>query len=189
MILTDRFGHLVSDTDLDELHDFAKALGLKHEWFQYPRRIHHYDLTTQRARSRAVEAGATLVNAKDLVRRAAKCWVPTPPDKADRDALFGDLEHVHEICDGGFVGWFVRGHRDKWVFMDTVDYEDAPDYPDGMIPLSEVVHTYWRCVPTRACYDIREWETMWVTAPGPAPGAFPVTTYLPDIISLVASSG
>ncbi len=48
--------HLVADT-LPELHAFARKLGLRPEWF-HDERHPHYDLTTPRARQRAVRLGA-----------------------------------------------------------------------------------------------------------------------------------
>lgn len=35
--------HLISDCDLGELHQFAKRVGLKREWFQ-DKRVPHYDV-------------------------------------------------------------------------------------------------------------------------------------------------
>ena len=58
MVYTDGV-HLIADT-IDELHEFARMMGLKKEWFQarpcasFP----HYDLTTRRALARAVGYGA-----------------------------------------------------------------------------------------------------------------------------------
>ena len=77
MILTDKIGHLVSDESLEELHTFARRLGLRREWFQgekngHPRRTPHYDLTTARMRLRAVAAGAIVVSSKKLVRRSVR---------------------------------------------------------------------------------------------------------------------
>lgn len=48
--------HLVADT-LDELHDFARALGLKRSWFQHSASYPHYDITTS-AREKALQLGA-----------------------------------------------------------------------------------------------------------------------------------
>lgn len=58
-----RWCHLVSDTSLDELHDFAAALGVP------PRAFHddHYDLPDE-VRDRAVAAGALEVSSRDVVR-------------------------------------------------------------------------------------------------------------------------
>lgn len=48
--------HLVADS-LDELHGFAKRLGLKRGWFQEQTRYPHYDVTVQ-VRERALRLGA-----------------------------------------------------------------------------------------------------------------------------------
>jgi len=67
MIYTDGV-HLITTGSIAELHSFAKKLGLKREWFQN-HRIPHYDLTTVRARDRAVVLGARRVkNTRELVR-------------------------------------------------------------------------------------------------------------------------
>jgi hypothetical protein len=53
-------GHLFA-TDLEELHAFAKSIGLRREWYQgedFP----HYDLTA-RKRKLAFQSGATSVAA------------------------------------------------------------------------------------------------------------------------------
>ena len=66
-ILTDGV-HLISDTSLEELHTFAIGkLGFKPHWFQdHP--IHpHYDLTTTRAKDKAIRMGAILVSPAKLV--------------------------------------------------------------------------------------------------------------------------
>lgn len=68
MILTDKSGHLVSDESLNELHAFAKSIGLRREWFQ-DKRIPHYDLTTARMRTKAVNSGAVLVSSKEIVEK------------------------------------------------------------------------------------------------------------------------
>lgn len=59
-----RFAHLVSDESHDELHAFAARLGLP------PRAFHrdHYDLPDAWWQ-RAVDAGATPVDQRELVRR------------------------------------------------------------------------------------------------------------------------
>jgi hypothetical protein len=56
--------HLIADTD-EELHSFAKQIGMKHVWFQDapPASFPHYDLTARR-RTVAVRLGAT-----ELARR------------------------------------------------------------------------------------------------------------------------
>ena len=68
MILTDGV-HLVADT-MWELHDFAKRIHLRREWFQ-PGRHPHYDLTTLRAARRAVVAGAVYTTTRHCARVSA----------------------------------------------------------------------------------------------------------------------
>jgi hypothetical protein len=48
--------HLVADT-LEELHEFAKLLGLKRSWYQYSASYPHYDITVS-VRMKALELGA-----------------------------------------------------------------------------------------------------------------------------------
>lgn len=55
--------HLVSDTSLDELHDFAASLGMTRRAFHGD----HYDLPDE-YRARAVAAGAQEVTSRDVVR-------------------------------------------------------------------------------------------------------------------------
>ena len=59
-----RWAHLVSDTNVAELHAFAAQVGLP------PRAFHldHYDLPAEWW-ERAVDLGAELVDPRDLVRR------------------------------------------------------------------------------------------------------------------------
>lgn len=69
MILTDGV-HLVStEPCCEELHAFAKGIGLKRRYFQ-DHRMPHYDLTTWRMGTRAFVAGAALLTTRELVRRA-----------------------------------------------------------------------------------------------------------------------
>ncbi len=60
----ERWAHLVSDVSLDELHDFARALGLRYLSFQGD----HYDLARPR-RQDAIDMGAAPVSSRELVRR------------------------------------------------------------------------------------------------------------------------
>ncbi len=60
--------HLFTDGTLDELHAFAKRLGLKRGWFQDHRIAHHYDLTPAR-RAKAVLLGATETTTREWLRR------------------------------------------------------------------------------------------------------------------------
>lgn len=59
--------HLMADT-LDELHAFAKRLGLKREWFQNHPMHPHYDLTPGK-HAQAVALGASLVSAREQAKK------------------------------------------------------------------------------------------------------------------------
>jgi len=59
-----RWCHLVSDSSLDELHDFAAGLGIPRRAFQGD----HYDIPEEHRRA-AVAAGALEVESRELVRR------------------------------------------------------------------------------------------------------------------------
>jgi hypothetical protein len=65
-----RCGHLVSDTSLDELHEFAASLGVRREYFQ-SKRVPHYDLTGE-VYELALARGAQLVSSREVVRRAVR---------------------------------------------------------------------------------------------------------------------
>lgn len=56
--------HMVSDTSISELHEFAAKIGMKRAWFQGD----HYDLVASR-RAAAIAAGAKAVSSQELVRR------------------------------------------------------------------------------------------------------------------------
>ncbi|KJC63401.1 Protein of unknown function [Agreia bicolorata] len=58
------WGHLVSDSSLDELHEFARAAGLPARSFD----LDHYDVPIAR-HDELVAAGALPVSYRDLVRR------------------------------------------------------------------------------------------------------------------------
>lgn len=68
-----RWSHLMADTD-DELHAFARRLGLKRSWAQYPGTWKsHYDVTDT-MRDRAIKLGAVPIGymsqeSMDLVHR------------------------------------------------------------------------------------------------------------------------
>ena len=60
--------HMVTDSNLEELHDFASQLGLLRERFQEHPRLPHYDLRPE-MRERALALGAEAVGSKELFRR------------------------------------------------------------------------------------------------------------------------
>lgn len=59
-----RWSHLVSDTDLDELHDFARRTGIPERGFD----ADHYDVPDERYET-LVAAGAEPVESRELLRR------------------------------------------------------------------------------------------------------------------------
>ncbi|OXJ13139.1 DUF4031 domain-containing protein [Burkholderia sp. AU6039] len=59
--------HLVADS-LDELHGFAKSLGLKRGWFQAQASLPHYDVTVE-VRDVALSRGAMRADRRTLVMR------------------------------------------------------------------------------------------------------------------------
>ncbi|MDZ4042892.1 MAG: DUF4031 domain-containing protein [Eubacteriales bacterium] len=91
MIYLDTKGHLMSDQSIDELHAFAQDIGLRREWFQ-DKVIPHYDLTSERMRTKAQAAGARLVTERDTVRlwrSPGTCFVCGSPG-----GTFGPGRHV-----------------------------------------------------------------------------------------------
>jgi hypothetical protein len=75
-----RWCHLVSDTDLEELHAFAQAIGIRRAAFQGD----HYDVPEE-YRSLAVRAGATEVGSRELLRRLRAAGLRLAP--AERRAF------------------------------------------------------------------------------------------------------
>jgi Protein of unknown function (DUF4031) len=60
--------HMVTDSSPEELHGFARRLGLRKERFQEHGRLPHYDLRPE-VRERALGMGAEAVSSKELFRR------------------------------------------------------------------------------------------------------------------------
>lgn len=58
------WGHLVSDSSLEELHEFAAAAGIPERGFDRD----HYDVPAERYEE-LVALGVTLVDSRELVRR------------------------------------------------------------------------------------------------------------------------
>ena len=66
--------HMVSDSDLEELHGFASRLGLLRERFQEHSRLPHYDLRPE-MRERALTLGAKSLGSKELFRRGREAFL------------------------------------------------------------------------------------------------------------------
>ncbi len=90
-----RCGHLVSDASLEELHEFARLLGLRREWFHI-RSIPHYDLTGG-IYQLAIERGAMLVSSRELVRRAVRLQ-PQPRAMNHRDTETQSQHREEQEC-------------------------------------------------------------------------------------------
>jgi len=59
--------HMVTDASLDELHRFAKHIGMKRSWFQDDSQYPHYDLTPN-MRMKALRFGAKSVTSRELLK-------------------------------------------------------------------------------------------------------------------------
>ena len=62
--------HLVADTE-EELHRFAKKIGMQRRWFQPHASLPHYDLTVRR-RAVAVARGAKEISDQELAAMIAR---------------------------------------------------------------------------------------------------------------------
>ena len=82
------WGHMVSDVSLDELHEFARTLGIPERGFDRD----HYDIPEQ-MQQRAIEEGAVLVSSRELmerlrasglrVRKVPRREIPSPTPTSD----------------------------------------------------------------------------------------------------------
>jgi hypothetical protein len=63
---SDTWCHLWSD-DVEELHEFAKKIGMKRSWFQNKPTFPHYDLVPRR-RAAAVKLGAKQCSLKEFLK-------------------------------------------------------------------------------------------------------------------------
>jgi hypothetical protein len=66
--------HMVSDSSLQELHNFACRLGLCRERFQEHGRLPHYDLRPE-TRETALALGAEAVSSKELFKRGREAFL------------------------------------------------------------------------------------------------------------------
>lgn len=66
--------HLLADTE-EELHEMAKKIGMKREWFQISSKhqMPHYDLVKSR-RDKAIKFGAIEITRKQLIEMLNKHW-------------------------------------------------------------------------------------------------------------------
>ncbi len=90
-----RFAHLVSDVSLEELHVFARTLGLPDRAFHRD----HYDLPDIWWND-AVAAGAVPVDARELVKRLRAAGLRHRPNRPPRSGLVGrsrDGERIEQV--------------------------------------------------------------------------------------------
>lgn len=66
--------HMVTDSSLQELHNFARRLGLRQERFQEHGRLPHYDLRPE-VREKALALGAEAVSSKELFKRGREAFL------------------------------------------------------------------------------------------------------------------
>lgn len=66
MIYTDNI-HIVTDGNLNELHDFCQKIGIKRHWFHYHPQHPHYDVPKQYDPERIITAGGVFASSKELV--------------------------------------------------------------------------------------------------------------------------
>lgn len=71
-----RWCHLVSDESLAELHEFADAVGIPRRGFQGD----HYDVPEE-YRTELIEAGALVVESRELLRRLKAAGLRLSPSK------------------------------------------------------------------------------------------------------------
>ena len=71
--------HMVSDTSLEELHDFARVLGIPERGFHGD----HYDLP-RHVRDEAVRLGAVQVSSRDIVRILSRAGLRLTADQRRR---------------------------------------------------------------------------------------------------------
>lgn len=78
MILFDGV-HLASDNSWEELHVFAKKIGLKRSWFQEKKTHQHYDIISDRISALAIKLGAVKLDAIEMMSRMfiSGMWTPT----------------------------------------------------------------------------------------------------------------
>lgn len=77
-----RWSHVVSDADVDELHDFAAGLGLPARAFHRD----HYDLPSHLL-DEAIAAGARPVGSRELVRRLRAAGLRRPKSRTRTDPV------------------------------------------------------------------------------------------------------
>ena len=69
------YAHMTADS-LEELHEFAREVDIKHCWFHRGSKYPHYDVSSQK-RDAAVAAGAVVISSKELAQVAKLLYEKT----------------------------------------------------------------------------------------------------------------
>lgn len=134
-----RWCHMFADS-LGELHEFAKLIDMKREWFQDDWRLPHYDITELR-RAMAVKVGAVSVdlrftaarmrqnvkNSDSKSARAAQDVVVSSPEKV---VVFG----LRVSAKVRKVTRPVVHHQDKASAKPGNDQRQRPTQKGGVLP-------------------------------------------------------
>ena len=64
---------MMTDGNIEELHSFAKRIGLKREWFQDNKTSPHYDLMESKRKS-AIKLGAIEISSREMVLKCSKLF-------------------------------------------------------------------------------------------------------------------
>lgn len=141
------FSHLVSDSSLAELHEFAAAAGIAERAFDED----HYDVPADRYDT-LVAAGASPVTGGELIRRLRSSGLRVPPRDRRRYAV-RTLKHRWPASVSGAVA--VRDDLlDRWtqphrqyhdarhllVVLDAVDLLSRPQAADHILVLAAWYH-------------------------------------------------
>ena len=73
---------MVTDSSPEELHEFARRLGLRRGQFQRHERLPHYDLRPP-TREQALALGAAAVSSKELFLRGREAFLRARTDSGD----------------------------------------------------------------------------------------------------------
>ena len=121
--------HLVSDSDLAELHDFARQLGCRRVGFQGD----HYDIDVI-SREAAVELGAVPCTSRELVRRLKSAGLRLRPSQFTKWSLVtrGDRRDVVPVE-------YVPAPLAEWVDVAEGFFVLARSDPDTAEPRRALV--------------------------------------------------
>jgi len=110
--------HLVSDSELAELHEFARHLGQRRVGFQGD----HYDIDVV-DRARAIEMGARACTSREVVRLLKAAGLRLRPSQFDKWQLLGRAEHP--VDSGYLTRWGVEAELAERAGMHLDGAHDA----------------------------------------------------------------